>query len=157
MHANEKLIENFYKAFQKTDYITMQNSYHEEATFSDAAFVNLSSREVKAMWQMLLTRSTGLVLTFTAISANDTKGSAHWEAIYTFSKTGRKVHNKIDATFEFKDGKIYRHTDVFNFHQWASQALGVMGMLLGWTSFLQQKVQKTARKQLQLFMAQKEL
>ncbi|MGH2565783.1 MAG: hypothetical protein ACRDE5_14800, partial [Ginsengibacter sp.] len=64
----------------------------------------------------------------------------HWEAWYTFSKTGRKVHNIIDAQFEFKDFKIIRHTDSFNLHKWASQALGWKGWLLGGTKFFATKI-----------------
>ena len=39
-------------------------------------------------------------------------GRAHWEADYTFSSTGRKVHNVIDATFEFEGGLIRAHRDM---------------------------------------------
>ncbi len=155
MSKNTQLIETFYKAFQKKDYVTMQNCYHDDAIVSDEAFKNLNSQEVKAMWQMLITKSTGLELIFNNCVADDTKGSAHWEATYTFSKTGRKVINKIDAAFEFKDGKIFRHIDTFDFHKWSSQALGIVGTLLGWTGFLQNKVSKTAMEQLKSYMTKK--
>jgi ketosteroid isomerase-like protein len=152
MHPNAKLLETFYTAFQNKDYQTMQNCYHQDATFSDEAFKNLNSKEVQAMWQMLITRGKDLQLEFSNITADDLKGTAHWEATYTFSKTGNKVLNKIDANFTFKDGKIYTHIDTFNFHTWASQALGIIGTLLGWTSYLQNKVSATATEQLQKFM-----
>jgi ketosteroid isomerase-like protein len=155
MNKNTQLIETFYKAFQQKDYATMQNCYHDDATFSDEAFKNLNSQEVKAMWQMLITRGTDLELIFNNCVADDAKGSAHWEATYTFSKTGRKVINKIDAAFEFKDGKIYRHIDTFDFHKWSSQALGIVGTLLGWTGFLQNKVSQTAMGQLKSYMTKK--
>jgi hypothetical protein len=79
-----------------------------------------------------------------------------WIATYTFSKTGRKVVNKIVATMSVDNGLIIMHTDVFSFHKWASQALGTVGLLLGWTGFLRKKVQTTARQNLDVFM-QKEL
>ncbi len=157
MNKNTQLLETFYKAFQQKDYATMQNCYHNDATFSDEAFKNLNSQQVKAMWQMLITRGTDLALIFNNCVADDTKGSAHWEATYTFSKTGRKVINKIDATFEFKDGKIFKHVDSFDFHKWSSQALGIMGTLLGWTGFLQNKVSQTAMEQLKGYMTKKGL
>lgn len=157
MHKNVQLLETFYKAFQQKDYATMQNCYHDDATFSDEAFKNLNSQEVKAMWQMLITRGTDLELIFNNCIADDTKGSAHWEATYTFSKTGRKVINKIDAAFEFKDGKIFRHIDTFDFHKWSSQALGIIGTLLGWTGVLQNKVSQTAMEQLKGYMIKKGL
>jgi hypothetical protein len=152
MHPNEQLIHQFYSAFEAKDFKTMQNAYHAEATFSDPVFQNLSSTEVKAMWQMLITSGSDLKLIFNNVKANDTKGTAHWEAWYTFSGSGRKVHNIIDATFEFKDGKIISHKDHFDFWRWSKMALGTSALLLGWTSFLKNKVRDKARKRLEGFM-----
>jgi hypothetical protein len=94
---------------------------------------------------------------FSDIQANDLTGKVHWEAWYSFSSTGNKVHNIIDAYFIFKGGKIFNHRDSFNFHSWASQSLGTTGKLLGWTGFLHQKVRNTAMSGLKNYMARKEL
>lgn len=145
MNPNEALIRKFYSAFQQKDFLTMQSCYHDEATFSDPVFQNLSSKEVKAMWQMLLTSSKDLKVTFDSVRPN----SCHWEAWYTFSRTGRVVHNIIDASFEFKDGLIYRHKDHFNISRWGRQALGFIGIF----PFVHTKVRATARKSLEKFMA----
>jgi hypothetical protein len=153
MHSNRHLIETFYSAFQEKDYKTMQQCYNDGATFSDPAFQNLNAAEVKAMWQMLLLSGSDLKIEFRDIKANDKTGSCHWEAWYTFSRTGRKVHNIIDAEFEFKEGKIFRHRDHFNFWRWSKQALGVSGLLLGWSSFLENKVRATAKGRLRSYMA----
>ena len=80
-------------------------------------------------------------------------GRAHWDARYTFSATGRKVLNRIDASFEFRDGLIVRHVDRFPFWTWARQALGAPGLLLGWSGFLRAKVRATAAKNLAAFKA----
>jgi hypothetical protein len=152
MNANEALIRKFYTAFGQRDFLTMQSCYHNDATFSDPAFPGLSSKEVKAMWQMLLTASKDLHVQFSNVNANELAGSCHWDAYYTFSRTGRKVHNSIDATFEFRDGLIYRHKDHFDFWRWSRQALGTSGMLLGWSAFLRNKVQSTARSGLGRFI-----
>ncbi len=152
MHEHEKLIQQFYTAFQHKDYVTMQNAYHRDATFSDPVFRNLKSQEVKAMWEMLVTAGKDLRITFRDVKANDMHGSCHWEAWYTFSKTGRQVHNIIDSSFEFQDGKIVRHRDSFDFWRWARQALGMSGYLLGWTSVVQEKVRDTARATLEKFI-----
>lgn len=153
MQSNEQVIERFYKAFQQKDYKTMGECYHDEATFTDEAFVNLNAKEVRAMWEMLCVRAKDFRLEFSQIAADGNTGSAHWEAWYLFSQSGNKVHNVIDAAFEFKDGKILKHRDSFDFHRWAGQALGLTGKLLGWTSFLKNKVQTTARQGLDKFMA----
>ena len=79
-------------------------------------------------------------------------GSAHWEARYLFSKTGRSVYNKIEAQFEFKDGKIIKHTDDFDLHKWASQAMGWKGKILGGTGFFNKKLQQQTHHMLHKFM-----
>ena len=127
--------------------------YHPEATFRDEAFDLHSGKEVGAMWKMLLTASKDLRIEFQDVQADEYTGSARWDAWYTFSKTGRPVHNIIHAKFEFKDSLIYRHTDHFNFWRWSRQALGTPGLLLGWSRFLQNKVRATAMKGLRSFMA----
>lgn len=146
-------ITRFYTAFQQKDYKTMAALYHPEATFKDAAFDLKSGEEAGAMWEMLLKAGKDLRIEFSDVKSDGDKASAHWEAWYTFSKTGRKVHNVIEARFEFKDGLIYRHTDHFDFWRWSRQSLGMVGWLLGWSSFLQKKVGATAMKGLRSFMA----
>ena len=154
MERNEQLIVKFYTDFQSLDYRGMQAAYHVDAEFSDPVFGTLSAEEVKAMWQMLLTRSKDLKISFSAAQATDTIGKCHWEAWYTFSKSGRPVHNTIDAAFEFRDGKIYRHHDSFSLWRWSRQALGTMGLLMGWTPWLQNKLRNSARKSLTAFSSQ---
>ena len=58
------------------------------------------------MWTMLCERGRDLTLDWRDVRADDATGAAHWEPRYTFSVTGRPVHNKIDARFTFRDGKI---------------------------------------------------
>jgi ketosteroid isomerase-like protein len=152
MHPNAQLLTTFYSAFQRRDGDTMATCYHPDAEFTDEVFVGLRHAGVTSMWRMLCERGKDLTLEFSGIQADDRTGRAHWEARYTFSASGRKVHNIIDAEFEFRDGKILRHRDRFNFHRWSRQALGPMGLLLGWTPFLQKKVQATARGNLEKWM-----
>ncbi|MBX7171650.1 MAG: nuclear transport factor 2 family protein [Pyrinomonadaceae bacterium] len=152
MNDNEKLIEHFYNSFAQTDYKAMQDCYADNATFSDAVFQNLNSAQVRAMWEMLITRGKDLQLRFQNVSADEKSGSCEWIANYTFSQTGKKVENHIKANFEFENGKIVKHIDDFDFYKWSSQALGITGTLLGWTSFLKSKVQQQAMKSLSDFM-----
>jgi hypothetical protein len=148
----EQLINTFYTAFQNKDWQTMQSCYHDDVVFSDPVFRYLQGKEAKAMWHMLVTSGKDLTLQFSKVKANEKKGSCHWEAFYTFSKTGNKVHNIIDAKFEFKDGKIYAHVDSFNLWRWSSMALGVGGMLLGWSPLIKGRVRSLARRNLKKFM-----
>lgn len=151
MHPNQQLIQTFYEAFSRKDYVTMGACYHPDATFRDEAF-DLRGPEVPAMWHMLCERGKDLRIVFSEVAADEHRGSANWEAWYTFSKSGRKVHNVIHAEFTFKDGKILTHHDTFPFHRWARQALGLPGLLLGWTGFFRKKVQATAMDGLRKFM-----
>jgi ketosteroid isomerase-like protein len=152
MHPHEELIESFYTFFQKLDAEGMVRCYHADIRFSDPVFPDLSKTEVGAMWKMLCSQAKNFDLSFDSIEANEQVGKAHWEAQYDFSATGRRVHNRIDARFEFQDGKIIKHTDTFNFWKWSSMALGPVGSLLGWTPLLRKKVQKQARERLASFM-----
>ncbi|MBS1636858.1 MAG: nuclear transport factor 2 family protein [Bacteroidetes bacterium] len=152
MTPNEQLIHTLYTAFQQKDHKTMGACYHNAATFHDAVFDLKTGKEIRSMWEMLCRQSRDFSLHYNAVKATEQNGSAHWEAQYTFSKTGRTVLNKIDAAFEFKDGLIIKHTDTFNFYNWSKQALGFNGLLLGWTPFLHNKVKRTAEAGLRAFI-----
>jgi len=152
MNQNEKLIETFYTAFQKLDARGMTACYHPDIRFSDPVFTDLSGAEVGGMWQMLCAQAKNFEVTFSGVQADEQRGKANWEARYDFSATGRRVHNKIAADFEFADGKIIKHTDTFDFWKWSSQALGPTGSLLGWTPLVRNKVQKQAAERLAGFM-----
>ena len=108
MNANEQLIHHFYTCFKNKDFKGMQACYANNATFSDAVFKNLNAEEVKAMWQMLIAKGKDMRIEFSQITADEKTGKAHWDAYYTFSATGKKVVNKIDASFEFENGKIIK-------------------------------------------------
>lgn len=131
----------------------MQECYHEEVHFSDPVFPDLHGKKARAMWHMLTSASTDLTLTFSDIKTNSENGTCHWEAIYSFSKTGRKVHNKIDAHFTFKDGLILAHKDYFDLWKWSRMALGPTGTLLGWTPFIKGKIRLMAAKNLGTFIS----
>ncbi|HYF70356.1 MAG TPA: nuclear transport factor 2 family protein [Ohtaekwangia sp.] len=148
-----ELIDQFYTAFQQKDYRGMQKLYHVDAVFRDPVFQRLTSEEVKAMWEMLLTQARDLDVSYQSVTANDHRGNCHWKAKYKFSKTGRPVHNIIEASFQFKDGLIYRHHDAFDLWRWSRQALGLSGLLLGWSPLVQNKIRRTARTSLDKFMA----
>ncbi len=150
MHPNAALIDRFYAAFARRDWAGMAACYHPEVHFSDEAF-DLHGADAGMMWRMLCTNGRDLELTWRDVSADDARGRAHWDARYTFSATGRKVLNRIDARFDFRDGLIVRHVDRFDFWAWSRQALGAPGLLLGWTPMLRAKVRATAARNLAAF------
>ena len=148
MHPHEALLRRFYEAFQARDAAAMGACYHDDAIFMDPAFGRLKADEVRAMWIMLAARATELEITFEVRHADEGSGAVHWEARYPFSKTGRRVHNKIEAQFGFHEGKILAHRDQFDLWTWSRQALGLPGLLLGWSPWMKAKIQREARMQL---------
>jgi ketosteroid isomerase-like protein len=151
--ANRELIERFYEAFDKHDGDTMAASYTPGARFSDPVFPGLKANEPGAMWRMLTGQADDLKVELHEHDADESTGTAHWIAHYTFSQTGRPVTNDVRARFRFEDGLIADHTDEFSFHQWSRQALGTPGLLLGWTPILKAATRKRARGSLDQFLA----
>jgi hypothetical protein len=152
MHPNVTLIQRFYEGFQQKNHQQMGACYADSATFRDPVFDLKNGKEARAMWHFLCENGKDLKITFRDVKADDQRGSAHWEAEYTFSATGRKVHNVIEAEFEFQDGKIVKHRDRFGFWKWTRMALGGTGVMLGWTPLVKGKVRGTAGKGLRKFI-----
>ena len=150
--ANAALIRRFYEAFGRRDHAEMARCYAPDARFSDPAFGRLEGAEVPAMWRMLCERGEDLEVRYRDVEAHDDRGSAHWDADYTFSATGRKVHNSIDASFRFRDGLILEHDDRFSLWRWSRQALGPTGLLLGWSPIVRSRINAQARNNLREFM-----
>lgn len=146
------LLTRFYTAFQKKDAEGMVACYAPDVRFSDPVFPALLGDRARGMWRMLVGRGKDLRLEFRDIQADDRGGSAHWEAWYTFSATGRQVHNVIEASFTFRDGLIATHTDRFDLYRWIRQALGAKGALLGWTPIVQGMIRRQADRALTRFL-----
>jgi ketosteroid isomerase-like protein len=153
MHANEELVHRFYTCFQRRDAAGMGSCYGDGVVFSDPVFTHLEGEDARAMWRMLCARANDLTVRFDNVVADDRQGRAHWEAEYTYSATGRRVHNIIEASFEFAGGRIVTHTDQFDLWRWMRMALGAKGTLLGWLGPVQATVRKMAGRSLDKFKA----
>jgi ketosteroid isomerase-like protein len=129
--------------------------YAPDATFEDPAFGRLTGDEPGLMWRMLTERGEDLAVQLVDHTVEGDRGSAHWLADYTFTQTGRRVHNDVRATFALRDGLIAEHHDEFSFHAWSRQALGAPGLLLGWTPVLRGAVRKKARAQLEAYAVER--
>ncbi|MDD5325096.1 MAG: nuclear transport factor 2 family protein [Polaromonas sp.] len=161
MHPNQTLLENFYAAFARLDADAMAACYAPDAQFDDEVFSLRGREQVSGMWRMLCnaTRAKGLdawKLECSGIEADAGAGRAHWDAHYRFSATGRMVLNRIDARFTFNDqGLIATHRDRFDFWAWSRQALGMPGVLLGWTPLLRRQFRAQAAANLEKYLAQR--
>ena len=148
---HERLIERFYRAFDEGDGDTMAACYAPDARFSDPVFPDLRAGQAGAMWRMFTTGPADVRVELLEHEAGEARGSAHWRAHYTFTETGRPVVNDVHASFTFRDGLIVEHRDQFSFHRWARQALGPVGLLLGWTPLLRSAVRRKAAARLGKF------
>jgi hypothetical protein len=151
---SQATIERFYAAFARLDSATMQACYAEGARFDDEVFSLVGPLQIGGMWRMLCdaTKDKGRAH-WKLDASNITDHSAHWEAHYKFSATGRLVHNKIDAGFQFNpSGLISVHRDRFDFWGWSRQALGTPGLVLGWTPWFRNQVRQKAARNLQRFL-----
>ena len=151
---SRQTIERLYAAFASLDAKGMAACYADDALFDDEAFSLRGRHQIGGMWAMLIDaiRQQGRKDWKLEVSAI-TDSTAHWEPTYRFSATGRLVHNVIDAEFEFdSQDLIKRQRDRFDFWRWSRQALGLPGMLLGWSGFLRSKVRRTAARRLDRYL-----
>ncbi len=148
--TNHETIRHLYAAFGECNGAAMTACYAPGAHFHDPAFGDLEGEEIGAMWRMLTNRATDLKIELLDSGSDEETGSARWIARYTFS-TGRPVVNDIQAKFRFEDGLIADHVDDFDFHKWASQALGFKGHLVALIPPLRSKARAQALGQLEAF------
>lgn len=152
MNKIENIVDTFYKAFAKRDFVTMNKFYHPQAQFSDPVFQHLEGNQIKAMWHMLCEAGKDLQISHGNIGVYDNSAKVSWKAVYTFAKTDNIIHNEINAEFFFQDNLIINHFDSFNFYHWMRMALGTGGTLFGWTNYLQQHVKTNAKRRLKKFI-----
>ena len=156
-NPEETIATNFYSSFQSKDADGMIEHYHPNLQFEDPAFGKLSYAETCGMWKMLCESAKDLSIEFSILKSEDNYVEVRWIAEYTFSKTGRFVHNEITAEMTFKDGKIIQHIDKFDLFKWAKQAMGLQGWLIGSTTFFRKKLQQQTNYQLSKYMQKNSL
>jgi ketosteroid isomerase-like protein len=150
---SKKTIETFYDSFSKGDALGMQACYHPDIMFQDEVFGKLEGERVFQMWDMLLSSKKNTILISLNHSQADAKeGTAQWDAQYTYGPSNRKVLNRVDAYFKFENAKIIEHVDRFSLWKWSSQALGLPGLLLGWTPYMKRRIRLMANSRLDKYI-----
>jgi ketosteroid isomerase-like protein len=153
--SNRAVIRTLYDALDRHDGEAMAACYAPTARFRDPAFGELDGAAAGDMWRMLTERAEDLSVELAEHDADDDTGTAHWIARYTFTDTGRRVVNDVRARFRFADGLIAEHVDDFSFFAWSRQALGPVGLALGWTPILPALTRRRARGRLEAFRAER--
>lgn len=151
--SNIETIRRLYTALGRRDGEAMAACYAPDARFEDPVF-SLQGGAIGDMWRMLCTRGKDLAVEASGIEADAATGRANWVATYTFSGSGRRVVNRVNARLAFRDGLIVNHVDTFDLWRWAAQALGPAGLLLGWTPLLRNKIRAQAAQSLAKFGAE---
>ena len=163
MHPNQNRLVNFYAAFARLDADAMAAFYEPNAQFDDEVFSLHGHEAINGMWRMLCEATQAKnrddwKLTCRSVEAGHTTGKAQWESDYRFSASGRKVHCVVNSEFEFNDaGLITRHRDRFDFWSWSRKALGVPGLVLGWTPFFRRMVRTQAAANLEKYLAKRRI
>ena len=140
-------------AFQRRDHETMGSYYGLSSQFTDPVFIDLRGRRIRAMWHMLCVRGSDLEVSFESPEI-DSEGqvTVDWEARYSFGPAERKVHNRVHTRLEIIDGTILDHVDGFDLWRWTRMALGVPGLLTGWSPYTRNRVRKMAERSLERFI-----
>lgn len=149
--SSHSVVEHYWESLAAKDADEMAACYAPDATFEDEVFA-LRGPECGMMWRMLFQGAADLRVKTHPLVVGDGVAHGVWEAWYTFSATGRRVHNKIHSRFVVRDGKIVDQRDAFPFAKWSRQALGAKGWLLGWTPLVRRAVRKQARRRLERWM-----
>lgn len=142
MHPNELLLTKFFEYLNAHNLERIASCYHEEATFHDIAFNLKGKKQIYAMWDMICSVNkdnipSDIKVHIERLSANDATGSAVVLESYTYRDNNKKVHNKINSTFEFRDGLIYKQNDDCDPVSWANQAFGgIRGFIAGHIEFV---------------------
>ncbi len=150
MKENRSTLTRFYSAFAQLDPDTMSGCYSPDVRFQDEIFTLEGRDQVMVMWRMLCASAQAgghadWKLNFRVVSVDAQTGRLHWSAHYAFGKTQRPVHNRIESVFAFNAaGQITQHYDHFDFWRWSRQALGLPGLLLGWSPLLRRQVRSKA-------------
>ena len=152
--STKEIVTSFYDCFAKGEAKGMLNFYAEEVIFCDPAFGKLSGNRPHEMWRMLLGRfDEHTLITFEVIEVSTDKAKVKWTAKYHFGKNKRPVTNHVTSTLFVENGKIVKQYDHFDIWKWAYKALGIAGLLFGWSKFFQLKIQQKTRKMLGQYMA----
>lgn len=156
MATSEQTIHQLYTALTDGEISKIDSCYATTVKFHDPIFGVLNNDEVPAMWKMLIERSNrNLKIQYNIITINEYTATVEWKANYTFGKKKRNIENQIRSHFHFKEGLIIKQNDDFNIWNWCKQAFGGYGFFLGWTGYMQHKIQVKALSSLKKYIENK--
>jgi hypothetical protein len=116
---NRATAEQFFEAFGRRDFATLEGLYRPDASFKDDMFTLSKGGSIMTMW-----KGAPPFKVFLA-EVGEAKGHqvrASWVAEYEMF--GRPVRNEIDSTLTFDAaGRVQSQVETWNRERWMSQAL----------------------------------
>jgi hypothetical protein len=147
MTPDEETVQKVYESIKRGDAAGAAECYCDDAEYRDLAFDLKGKPEIAAMWRLVCSR--GVVVEYRDIRTAGSEVRGHWVFDYRFHGT-HPVHNEMNSTFTFRDGKILVHHDHASRWIWAKQALGApTGALVTVLPFI---LRWKARKELDEFV-----
>ncbi len=151
MTPEEETVRKVYESIQRHDAASAAECYREDASYRDLAFDLKGKPLIAAMWRLVC--SSDVKVTYRDIRTEGSEVKGHWEFDYKYHRVN-PVHNEMDSTFVFRDGKILVHHDEASRFDWAKQALGKpTGALVTVFPFI---LRLMAKKELDKFMAEEQ-
>jgi hypothetical protein len=139
----KQLTQTFFEHLSARNLSGMLDCYHPNVQYS-SSFLTLQGDSVANMWHSLWQYLPDLVVHY---EDSDVRPAfIYWSASYTYPPTARRVSHSLTTHLSFVDGLIAEQSDRFNFHEWAANAYGTMGKLVGDWPIFQQRVQHQVRK-----------
>ncbi|MBC8075712.1 MAG: nuclear transport factor 2 family protein [Chloroflexales bacterium] len=142
-----QITRQFFDRLAARDLPGMQALYHPDIQYRNPLLA-LHGAQVAALWRMWWRDlpDVRVVCTDSGIRS----GGAYWDAVYTYPPTGRRVEQHLTADLTFADGAIIQHVDRFNVHEWAGQAYGAVGGVIGGWRLFKWRLAAHARARLAL-------
>jgi hypothetical protein len=129
------VVRQFYDAFQKSDFGTMESLYGAKVAWHDTVFSADGRDAVMGIWRFELDPKVGGQITYQILGAKapdaqgNTQVQVRWRDVYKFF--GNPIDHSIDATLTVDAaGKIVSHQESYSWSEWAHQAFPFLGSLV---------------------------
>ena len=129
----QDITRQFFDCLAARDLPGMLAYYHPDIHYRNPLF-DLHGAEVAVMWQMWWNYFPDIRM---VCKDNDIRtNGTYWEATYTFPPTGRRIVHRLSTDLTFAKDTIIEHVDRFTMPEWAGQAYGFLGEVIGgWQLF----------------------
>ena len=150
MDQNEQTIIHFLDSFSKRDFEEMNRMYSDDIVFFDPKVGLLREGIAKKLWKYQYENVNNFSFSFgEVIQVDEEYYTCENIILYRHPQTKRKIKDKRKSYFRMENGKIVEQSDAFKFYAWNRQAFGIMGWVLGWSTFFQKRVKNNILSSLQ--------